>query len=315
MKPYLLFILLFSASTTNAQRIRFTDHTNKWVTYGIGYNTPLSHNCGYGRDTILSGRTYRSVMDTLTVFDPSYPYPSYDTNKYFVREDTTDRMVYYRAPFLDTFEHVLYNYNLNDGDSIIYMFGNADSVTRIDSIIIDGLQYKVLYMQSKTSSGIPKNYVVVEGIGSTTNPTFPITGSNFEYVEDLICFRENNIAPLLTFPYGYDSVPHIDTLINCSVSVESLYLAVPTSSNPGSRISVEPNPATDYVDINSTKGFDDHTIIFVHDLNGKCIYQKQIASHTQTVTINTSSWPNGLYIFISQDKNGLLSREKITIIR
>src|SRR5690606_5152815 len=130
MKNILLLISFLAAcSITQAQKIRFTDTSNEW-NLGIGYlGSPpgtFQYSYRYIRDTVINGFTYS------------------DFGFGYVREDSSIKKVYVKnlnrvhglfiLQLLDTNEIVLYDYNLQVGDSQLYTF-ELDSFKHFKNIV------------------------------------------------------------------------------------------------------------------------------------------------------------------------------------
>ncbi len=216
-------------------------------------------------------------------------------------------MAYYRVPSNDTIEHLLYNYNMNIGDSITYIqFGSSytDTVAAVDSTIINGVYHKVFTMAGATGPA----FSIVEGVASTVNPISPAYYGCFENFEQLICFLKNGTAPAFNIPYTYRYSSYTDQYYNCSlVSVEKV-------SEQAVVTSITPNPATDHIDITSDHPFAPNTFITVYDMGGRCVFRTQ-AEQQNVLTVSTASWVDGLYMVIVQDNTGIIAKEKVVIVR
>lgn len=297
MKPIYTFLLAFAmlifTNTSFAQKIRFTDSTNSWFTYLIGAFDPDGgwRTTAYDTEAVILGNTYRRMTG-------GFPYD------FFIREDTSTKKVYYRiASSGDTDEHVLYDYNLNLGDTIQYRNGglfHTDSVIAIDSMLINGVYHK--WFDFKTSVGVyPHAYTVIEGVGCTSHPIFPVSGICFEYFEALICFRQNGVHP--TFGIRRNNCWESTTLLNCST------MEIAKANTLETPAAITPNPATTELNITTTSARPAN--ITIYDLTGRCILNTQTTQ--QNTGINTSSWHNGLYMVIVRDNTGILKREMVVV--
>ena len=153
MKKLLLILLTTLSVTVSAQKIRFTDSRNHWVTHGsAGMEGCYFDNYSqYGMDTVIYMHTYKQLYNSCSHL-PGYPgcIPTCSmAQNMLIREDTIADIVYYRTWSSDTVEHILYDYNMNVGDTILYNLTSGinativDSVINIDSIIINGVYHKV----------------------------------------------------------------------------------------------------------------------------------------------------------------------------
>lgn len=113
--PILFICALFLFRTSFAQKISFTDTSNKW-----NYNNSWKSGPVYGMKDYHDFYKYDTVLNGVVYKDFGFG---------LVREDTANEIVYIRhlsvmgyATIYDTGEYVLYNYNLQVGDSIEYNY-------------------------------------------------------------------------------------------------------------------------------------------------------------------------------------------------
>ncbi len=332
MKPILTVLLLFITLSAGAQKIRFSDSTNQWTTLSVnGDGCYFQTSFRYGADTIIHGITYRKLFGNGSQYfgyhDVCYcGLPEFGSQYYYgIREDTIAGLVYYivSSPGVpDTLEHLLYNYNLNVGDSINYAFGggsHTDTVVSMDSTPINGIYHKIFNFQNKVL-GFHLSYTVLEGVGCTNSPIFPtFFGGCFEYSESLVCFYENGMLPAAHAPINScaanspSCTPYFDGNIFDNIMNCGSFLSVKTI-NKQTTFAIDPNPATDHIDIISDRPFAPNTSISVYDMTGRCILRTP-AEQQNSVSINTGAWADGLYMVIIQDNNGILKKEKIVVIK
>ena len=250
-----------------AQKIRFTDTRNVWNDFGFdadGHTWHPRHSYSRRPDSLIAG----------------IPYKRFDLNAYLVREDTTAGIVY--IYYHDT-DRILYNYNLQIGDTISYAWNDRepriDTVVSVDSTQINGMYHKILEMHGSGISGrdtIEKyRYNVIEGIGSAGGPLQPLLVYNFEGGEYVQCFEQDTTKPV-TDQLHLKSAPGY--FYNCgptavsNVSVQEKINVVP---NPGNRYSkiMLPNTMTGKLvllnemgQVVSNKAFDNNTILPIGEL-------------------------------------------------
>jgi len=262
MRSWVIAFLFFISFSAGAQKIRISNHENAWLTYGVNFDGCIFyHGITFGADTILSGHSYEVVKDHWYV-DSMPPACgviggfSIDTT-YFIREDTVSNIVYFRRIVADTAEHILYNYNLNLGDTFISHYsavnysdtGNyTDSVASLDSLIIDGVYHK-LYNFINIRPGYERRYNVLEGIGCLNNPFFTIYMPGcFEYLEDIQCFSQNGHYPIINIPdsiMGFACASQHSFLANtCALGVEKVF-------ENAQKITISPNPTHDFFRVNN----------------------------------------------------------------
>ena len=190
------------ADRANAQRIRFTDHSNRWVKYGSGNpSCPYTYNriLTYGTDTVIDGISYQHLLENIHVLTTT-GCTTIPTANYFVREDTIAGIIYYRNLAItashDTMEHIYFNYNLVAGDTINYLGSIHDSVLMVDSTLINGIYHKIFYMGSNRTMSV---YTFLEGVGSMKFPYVNfMDGCDYGY-EELECFSQGTTLPDINF--------------------------------------------------------------------------------------------------------------------
>ncbi len=187
---YVLFLLALCISiSVQAQKIRFTDTSNKWSLLVTGPDAYSALGAAsYSGDTILYGRKYSVSTNGIP----------------FVREDTITNKIYYLS---DTGEHVFFDYNLqlNDTFSVVAQYGQDTTdtvhirhvVQSIDSIQLGNVYHKVWKMNcaGSISWGGCADYTFIEGIGTTSGPSFNIFPLFFEGCTQIRCFSSKGVYP------------------------------------------------------------------------------------------------------------------------
>ena len=305
MRTTLSILLIVFFATASAQKIRFTDPRNHWVTTGQrGMPTIyFGNHFSYGSDSVMFSNTYKPIIES-----GGGPTLSY---RYWIREDTIANKVFYREPNKDTLEHILYDYNLHISDSISYSNNTVDTVQSIDSILIGGIFHKVFTMRGKYYWRV---YTFIEGVGGTNNPFWPsfFNSSFIEYTEGLLCFSQDSLMQAITSSWFVPWLP-LDSFRNGRNNCNIIIVFVNNTEKQKPSISISPNPAYDYIDVAPSGQFTNNTFVSVYDMTGKCIYHTQADEMKSTIKINASSFPDGLYMVIVQNNTGILKREKIII--
>jgi hypothetical protein len=300
MRIIATILVMSLCARVSAQRLRFTDQGNQWVTigsYGIVGTTTL-RTMNYGADTTLYGTTYKRISNA---------------DLFFVREDTIANKVYYRSfNSLDTSENILYDFNLKIGDTIRPLgarYGVLDSVYNVDSVWINLRKYKIFSMTpSKKTGGIP--YTVIEGIGCTNGPTFPVSNNGcVEFQQSLVCFSRSGYYPAVNAAINYcGRYPYRSNFVNsvgCALGTYNI-------SKEEATFTILPNPANDYIEITSTGKLEPNTFFSVYDAGGRCVTHTMGISQN-TTTINTSLLNDGLFMVIIQNNNGIIKKEKVIV--
>jgi hypothetical protein len=242
MKKTLLAVLfILSVSPSFAQKIRFSDTTNKWEYLDLTCCdpptfTPIGYHgwLGYVGTSTIAGIEYNILSDGL------------------IRDDTILGKVFviyhnHCTGMDDSVERVLYDYNWHVGDTVRqpnYCGANPVCwVTGIDSTLINSLWYKVWHFEGtfSGSTSVLLNYHIIEGIGCTNGPLYPINPyPYFEYSEQLFCFKSQGMS----YPLSH-SVPSWGLLGDIYFD-NSTSCLLPLSSNKLSKINanviVSPNP-------------------------------------------------------------------------
>ena len=323
MKPIIFLIFVMSAFTASAQKIRFTDSGNQWSSFAFQADSPPFHNAfSYYPDTIVSGITYRHMHRSsgyLYCSGAAGVCPGFSGGGSYdclIREDTTAGIVYYRTTTTtDTVEHILYNYNLHVGD-LLSMHGFTDSVVSMDSIVIDGVFHKLFNMRD-TALGFMRSYTVVEGLGCTNSPLFPILfDACFEFGESLVCYSRNDSFPAISAPINSCAVfSTICCSFGGSVFTNSSQcgsgLSVNTAITAALTVSITPVPADKHIEVKVQGQSDNNATFSVYDINGKRMSNSPV--NAGTTIINTTSFPDGLYMIIVQTDKSVLKKEKFVI--
>ena len=188
IKHFLLLVALAVTAVTNlsAQISKnIVDTTKVWYEERLSC-ADISTTCfKLQGDTIIDGKTY---MKVYVSYYNAYTYANYDStysfNGVLLREDSN--RVYCRILYKPSYcyyeddrfkdEFVLYDFNLNEGDSVfVYEFDREFTgsrelriVNKVDTISVNGINFKQIELESANKIG--DNYPGlkwIEGIGST----------------------------------------------------------------------------------------------------------------------------------------------------
>lgn len=176
-------------------------------------------------------------------------------------------------------ERILYDFNLNDTDSIVVGDLGFMQLTLIDSILIDQDFHKVYQLQ-----GTPVQ--LIEGIGWNTGLLFPVERLlgviDFSYLQ---CFHHNG------FDYGLD-LSYWQLIVGINMITEQACGPVSTDVDDVAALDpilLYPNPSIDGFYVDSK-----HTIseISLFDLNGSAIHR----SYDSNINfMDTSDLDAGIY--------------------
>lgn len=193
--------------------------------------------------------------------------------------------IIYFVPDTSSNEYVLYNFNLNLGDTIIHPYGEAvcsnDTaiIQQVDSILLSDGYHRQLHFNSFA--------IWIEGIGSLNYLLNPCNVACLSGNDILQCMNSD-----LTFTY-----PSIST--SCIVSV-------PEQISSSNNINIYPNPSSSSfsIDFNNT----DFKEIRLTDMLGKIVFRQQTDNHLK---INVENLHSGTYILTIIDKDNNSTNRKI----
>lgn len=319
MKPLelCLFVIAFCiAFQIQAQKIYFSDTTNKWKVYNIYNPTPDVHHSSPDRYYQYYGSTdYKGYKYKLLV--GKYGYAGIDT--IMVREDTADRKVYgiikfatYGAP--DTVETVMYDYGLKLGDTFRHRrcFYNKDSfayhydtfthyVKAIDSIMLRGTWHKVFTLygvrHKKFSSVLVPNYRVIEGLGSTEGLLTPLKSSASDdgTIQFTFCFETGGSIPSFNKKFETLYYPWYEFDNSCYVAVQQIEKEL-------SMVGVYPNPSNGQVRFVLPYKYEEGVISII-DIVGKTVYAG-VFDNADNITLDLNGISKGVYFYTISDAQG-----------
>ena len=226
MKKLILLPFLFILFTISYSQsyISFPDSNVRWVNETIdqgptGTFIYYDKYCANGEDTLISAKTYTKINRC----GGTYVGAMRDTlgKVYFLPKDSLN-------------ESLLYDFTVNQGDSINNTYNNFSSfnplvVLFVDSVVISGSQRKRIHFQ---------NGSWIEGIGSSTG-LFQPNLIPFNFIWNLICMSQDST---IFYPIAQQGVG------NCSLTV-----GIDETEDKGSNFSIFPNPVSDQLTINTSE--------------------------------------------------------------
>ena len=290
MNKILLFLFLFLSVIAKSQKIRFTDTTNKWsILYSHSWfdsNGPQTaydlYRLRYDSVVIYNGLEYNVLRDNYS-------------DSALVREDTVSGKIYV-VPFhyccfpVDTVEFVLFDYNLNVGDTFTTR-GFSRVVHSIDSTLINGVWHRVYDLHGIAGASW---FYFIEGIGSTS--AFLMTGFEFmfEYDQNLICFENNGISPVIA-----PDVQFFDNSTSCNDSMLTVV------EKQVATTVVYPNPASDYIKIRMSEAPKLGTLN-VYNSYGQVVQSKEVRNSNEVIITNDGGALKGIYYYRIRDEKGII---------
>ncbi len=292
MKRSLLFgLLIVCALQSAAQKIRFTDTSNKW-TYLFFTDDPYAsvERSWYGSDTLIAGVSYRRLHTSLRGVAGS---------TLAIREDTALGKLFFRYILSnsDTGERQFFDYGLKAGDTLKIVNGTNTYkyvVLKRDSVIIGGAQYK----HWSLASSFPK-LDFIEGIGTNHYPlqlVYPFYGLRGA---QLRCFTNMGGNPLckpaIPLPFAsytphFPSEPYGATAFDNDTSCSILRLAPGEVglTAAGQAAAVFPNPGGVEMALRLPSSLSAMRLQ-IRDFSGRVMLE---------MMINGSSFPVGQYLRI-----------------
>jgi hypothetical protein len=307
----ILGVYLDSYSQTNVYH-KFPTDNAVWREYSYDYLPESSaHSCNdyqniIDGDTIVGSYTYHIIRSFGLSY--VYPYCGYPANMYTpiffnnyygaFREDTVSRKIFFLPPG-STNDTLLYDFNLNLGDTLALSYINnptftgINTVTSIDSILIGTEYHKRFEISAYNWGGNFSPYVyLIEGIGSTfglvaqlkPEPEVP-SGST------LLCFKVN----------GSTAYPDINYQCDIVTSIKE------NEIQTRNIIQISPNPFNLTTEIFLDKAFKSITID-IYNSQGEIVNRK-IFSNRDKIEIDRIGLRCGLYLCkITLDNNIIVKK-------
>lgn len=286
-----LFTIIFCfPEAVIAQKIRFTDPTNKWVYiwkqelasqgHIMVYKSVRDHFSG---DTIINGINYSKHH--------SYVPQTGVSITSLLREDTVSNIVYKLANVQGQLREDIYlNFNLKMNDTL-FVAGRQCIVSQIDSVRINNYYNKVFTVTDLQGMG---GHYITEGI---TNYRYYLP-PGFSQMVWLNCFWNNGIRPSVS------NMPD-DNQNDCSDTA----LNITTTREASAQIEIYPQPANSMVTIKLPSIIRDGEIRLINAF-GAMIYRKGV-KNTALISLQ-KPMVVGLYQYILQDNaNQNISTGKI----
>jgi len=295
---YLLFFLnpIFLFAQTNVYH-PFPDSNAVWneqYDYYDFYPSPIcidNYSITINGDTMINGLLYRKLLTPFVqhqYIPPHFVGPQVLTGYLgALRQDINDRKVYFVARY-DSLETVLYDFNLNVGDTIIARTFCAVTVSSIDSILI-GSDYRKRWVSYGSILG-PVEFI--EGIGSSKGLLSSWDCEGDGYGKNLNCFQQDGVT---LWPFSSATDCNLITTIEESLSSKVLY-------------ELSPNPFRIHSKIVTYAEFDQLEIF--NSIGIRVRTQKVCGNE---IIIEKGALPVGIYFFILGSSNNYQESGKFII--
>jgi len=296
---WLIFISLGIPCFVYGQVNEYFNHNPVWqVNHMCSAPAPCIENETYNYyvngDTVFNGLTYKKIYKKGTGYyswfgpppgSPSctgtYSYVNAQS-EHFVRSDA--KKIFIRVPN-DTAEYLLYDFNLQIGDSLPLTYNNYQSGTIVTAI--DSIATPYGYRQRFTVTGQAWITELVEGIGHDRGFLEPVSVV-LECGFYLNCFSLNDT---IYYPASPTSGP-----------VCELTLGSPELSDNENGLLVFPNPFNDFTTIMWKKNIENASLI-LYDIQGKEVNRKIGISGNQFL-LQREKLDAGMYFFELKELDG-----------
>lgn len=277
-----ILFILFSLQS-GAQKIRFTDTSNRWYIKTTAIDWGGGAWDVYYADTIVTVDSFDYLLMLSKTRYNSTGGSGYINPVALLREDTIAQKVYIRTyPPTQQAERILYDYSLQPGDTVKAPgIPFVHTLAGIDTLLINGVAHRVYYFQS--TQALNNGYQVIEGIGCPQGLEYPFNPQvPFEGRTELLCFTHNGTKPPLGKKFG-----KFDNTTSCLLSIKD--------NNPQNNyVTIYPQPAGSSATIQLGK-LQTGSICIYNNL-GQIVSNKSIANQDRIEIGNPGTW-NGMYYY------------------
>ncbi len=262
---------------------------NFWPYCFIGPTGNQDYSITIIGDTTINSMTYQKLFTPFVQSSTTGLCANISTGyKGAIRQDTTLKKVFYFSPNAST-EKLLYDFNMQVGDSVLGCLNSIDiptidTVIQIDSILV-GNNYRKRWKINDCY-----NIYLIEGIGSTYGLITFLPG----------CLTDQASCTLQCFHQESETI-YPDTSINCQ-----LISNLSNTDKNFEQIKVFPNPSNGSINIDI--GNIGMSTIKLTDLLGNIVIQRVILSNTIVVLDNLET---GLYVLSVISKDNILTNRVV----
>ncbi len=300
-KLSLIIILFWQCTIADAQTSVYHEFPDSNATWNVfwshgGLEYCAEHVYSFSDDTLINGLVYQKIVDSSYGYNWArnnwLPYGYCDTRYtsapsigYFaIREDIPQRKVYI-IPSGDTIPQLLYDFNLNVGDTLnSYIVPVPIIVLSVDSILINSD-----YRKRWTYNTDIATFYIIEGIGSSCGL---LEASFFELGSNLDCFSQNDQT----------LYPAYDATSGC-VFITSIL----ENKEMENELFILPNPSDGKFQV-KWNGIKANTLE-ITDILGNIIVEFRIKN--SVMDLDLTSQPKGIYLIKITDSSGNFAIKKI----
>lgn len=275
MKYSFTLILVILSLCSFAQKIRFTDTTNRWY---------ICHNDPWMPDMFEKTTVQRLLYDTAANGKQYFRFQVPDNFDYnLITEDIAAGKVYCLKN-IDSPEVLMYDYNLQPGDTLTTyaLWGGDFTVGWIDSVSINGVYHKVWHFNPGGR--------LIEGVGFHLGP-YMFEPPHPDMWRHLCCFDNKGSRPPFTGNTGV-----MNNTNSCMLSADDI-------TRNERRVEVVPNPANSNSML-AIKGMGEAQL-GIYNTTGQLLIERNLKGDMQIPLANIISTP-GVYFYRVVNKKGLL---------
>lgn len=278
----LVFLAVLMKLYSNAEYypISVDNHTWKITNFGL----VLFHYSDFiDGDTVINNTTYHKLFQQMYGSESIYQIG-------LIRDDIAEQKVY---SFDGIQDRLLYDFGVDVGDVVdVFSMSGQNNVTvqSIETVVVNGTSRKKITVMGEFSNGI-----WIEGIGSTRGVMDPVLGPIVDYFPTLACFYADDLL-------NWDN-PEYDSVCGQTVAVDE-------ALDISGAIAIYPNPAAEYVTLNSEM-MDLNRIEMYDALGNKC-FSAQL-SNRLFMKFDVSGLSNGVYNLVAYRNNATTLTQKLII--
>lgn len=292
---------------SNAYWIETTEH----VSCGI-YNTEFDYFLK--GDTVLQGKTYHKIYENYGISWAIIPMLCGGGSYYYlfnnvsfvnaIRDDTVNKKVYLYCRSCLSHDTLLYDFNLNVGDTLPaynQWYSDYNIISAIDSIKIDSTYNKQFII------GNPAYDSIVEGIGSMSGLLEYIGTNSYSSpgLTTINCFWQNGVDLLNPSPIP-DCEPYNGT---------SIIFGIQTINNNTANFIAFPNPCKGIVSIQIQTTNAQDGWLELYTTLGQPIKRIIVQKNVDTYYDDVSNLPNGIYYYTLNCGGINLASKKLVVIK
>ncbi len=293
-----LIAILFSLSVKGQTNVYhpFPDSDAVWNINMIANCAPRGWEFDYysvriSGDTILNSEVYHKLSISFIQHSATDFCSEALGYQGAIRQDTSLKKVFYFPP-TDTIEHLLYDFNMQVGDTVrgfLHSYQNDDVVQSIDSVLVGGNYRK------RWNINPGYHISLIDGIGSTYGLIQASPGTTIDLPDySITCFSQNGIT---LYP---DTSTHCELIDNTKENSTNIYFA-----------SISPNPFHSTALLQVGSAFET-ACLKVYNPSGSIVMEKRL-SNQKSFVLNRAELHNGIYFLQLINDTGQMTIGKLVV--